>query len=362
MRILIFNWKDSLNKFAGGAEYYTAHVSEALVRFGHEVTIFCAAEQGLPKKETVNGVKIIRRGTKYSVYREAKKFYLGEKCGLFDVIIDQINTRPFMCPKWVRNAPVIALAHQVCREIWFAEFHFIFAVFGRYFLEPNWLNAYKNIRTITVSNSSSDSLKHYGLNNVVIFPEGYDSLVAELPHAKNDHFTFVFVGRLSANKRPQDAIDAFRIFRQKFPDSKLEIIGSGPIEDSLKEAPNFGVTFHGRISNSERNEIIRKSHGLLLTSIREGWGLVVTEAAQMGTVSFGYDVAGIRDSVSASGGFLSGPSPRKLGELLIEFFEDDTYETKLNPKIGGVIRWEELARLWEKELLDAISNFKISIH
>ncbi len=44
----------------------------------------------------------------------------------------------------------------------------------------------------------------------------------------------------------------------------------------------------------------------------------MSEAAQFGTPSIAYDVAGLRDSVSASGGFLVDPRPESLAEELIE--------------------------------------------
>jgi glycosyltransferase involved in cell wall biosynthesis len=36
----------------------------------------------------------------------------------------------------------------------------------------------------------------------------------------------------------------------------------------------------------------------LFTSHREGWGLVVSEAAAMGTPTVGYDAPGVRDSIA----------------------------------------------------------------
>jgi glycosyltransferase involved in cell wall biosynthesis len=40
-----------------------------------------------------------------------------------------------------------------------------------------------------------------------------------------------------------------------------------------------------------------RAHGLLVPSVREGWGLVVVEANSVGTPAVGYEVAGLRDSI-----------------------------------------------------------------
>lgn len=42
---------------------------------------------------------------------------------------------------------------------------------------------------------------------------------------------------------------------------------------------------------------MKKSHFLINTSIREGWGIVVLEAAAMGTPTVAFDVPGLRDSI-----------------------------------------------------------------
>jgi len=42
---------------------------------------------------------------------------------------------------------------------------------------------------------------------------------------------------------------------------------------------------------------MQKAHLLCVTSVKEGWGLVVTEANSQGTPAIVYDVDGLRDSV-----------------------------------------------------------------
>lgn len=107
--------------------------------------------------------------------------------------------------------------------------------------------------------------------------------------------TLVFIGRLSANKRPDHAIRAFELLRLQVPDAQIWVIGSGPEEARLRKMAGPGVTFLGRVSEEEKRERLARAHALVATSVREGWGLVVTEAAASGTVTVGYDVPGLRD-------------------------------------------------------------------
>ena len=150
MRILIYNWRDLAHPNGGGAEVYTDRVATEWVKMGHEVTLFCASVANKPDDEiSEGGYRVIRRGGKHSVYRAAKRFWINEGKGKFDVVIDEVNTRPFGTPKFVKGTPIVALIHQVAREIWFYEYPWIVALFGRYVLEPIWLSWYKEIPVLT---------------------------------------------------------------------------------------------------------------------------------------------------------------------------------------------------------------------
>jgi glycosyltransferase involved in cell wall biosynthesis/O-antigen/teichoic acid export membrane protein len=343
LRILILNWRDITHPQAGGAEVYTHNIANEWVKQGYSVTLFCSAVEGRPAFEDFDGLHIIRRGTRHGVYREAKRFYIREGRGNFDLVIDEVNTRPFGAPKWVDDVPVIALIHQVCREIWYYETPLPVAFVGRYLLEPLWLRGYRDVLTVTLSESSKDSLENYGLTRVVVVPVGFRSLGERPDVPREPRPTVVFVGRLSANKRPEDAIRAFGLLRETMPTAVLWIIGSGPMEDKLRLSTPEGVQFLGKLSESQKIERLARAHVLIMTSVREGWGLVVTEAAAVGTPVIAYDVAGLSDSVRASNGVLSAPNPKELSSVLQEFLS--TWVRDGLPEIspGGVISWSEVA-------------------
>ena len=101
------------------------------------------------------------------------------------------------------------------------------------------------------------------------------------------------------------------------PDAQMWVIGSGPEEARLRRTAGPGVIFFGHLSEEEKRERLARAHALVATSVREGWGLVVTEAAASGTVSIGYDVPGLRDSIGASGGILTRAKPASLASGLV---------------------------------------------
>jgi glycosyltransferase involved in cell wall biosynthesis len=344
MRILICNWKDLRHPLAGGAEVYTHECATRWAALGHHVTLICAAVSGEPDTDDRPGYRVIRRGSRFGVYRAVAKF-IREHSNDFDVIVDEINTRPFFAHRYAKGTPVVALAHQVAREVWFHEMPLPIALLGRYLFEPMWLRKYAHVPTLTVSQSSADSLRTYGLRNLSIVLEGVElpnSLA--LPMAKAAKPTLVFCGRLVSTKRPDHAIAAFsRVASILGEGSELHVIGGGPLEESLRASAPEGVVIHGRVSQQEKFEIIGRSHALICPSSREGWGLVVSEAAAVGTPTIGYNVDGLRDSIAAARGVIVEPNVEALADAIVQWLPN--FYTTPPPAIpyGGAASWDDVA-------------------
>ncbi|MHB1891117.1 MAG: glycosyltransferase family 4 protein [Acidimicrobiales bacterium] len=339
VRILAYSWRDLAHARAGGAEVYLQSVASEWVQSGHAVTIFCASVPGRPEHEERDGVHIIRRGSRLGVYREARRYWEQTARGMTDLVFDVVNTRPFFAPSFV-DVPVLALFYQVAREVWFSETSWPVALLGRYMLEPRWLRRYREVPTATISDSSKASLEAYGLRRVSIVPVGAPSIV-NLRVVKETAPTLVFLGRLSANKRPGHALAAFEHLRKRIPGGQLWMIGDGPLRKALERSAPPGVTFFGRVDEARKFELLARAHLLVSTSVREGWGLGVTEAAQVGTPAVGYDVAGLRDSLAAHGGASVPPQPQALAERVAQAL---TGEAPLLAERGEgrVLPWDEV--------------------
>jgi glycosyltransferase involved in cell wall biosynthesis len=346
VRILILSWKDLAHPRAGGAEVFTEEVARALVSKGHEVTLLASSVAGCPEEEVVCGVRVVRRGSRFSVYRSARRFWREQPRGRFDVVIDEINTRPFSTPRWIDDTPIVALIYQLAREIWSYEAPFPVSILGRYVLEPWWLRAYRRIPAMTISQSSADSLARYhAWTNVTLLPIGLeDQHVPDVP--KEPEPTIVFLGRLVSMKRPEDVIDAFRIVARTFPSAQCWMIGDGPMLSRLRSTAPRGVSLFGRVAQEEVVERLARAHVLVAASVREGWGLNVSEAAACGTPSIGYAVPGLVDSLRASGGAVVVPRPEALGAALVDFFSG---RLGLSPRISTV-SWPEVALSVERRL------------
>lgn len=292
-------------------------VTDRWAASGHDVRLVVASVQGAAAQDVrPSGVFVRRAGGRFTVYRAARQYVLKEGSAWADVVLDSINTRPFLTPRWCPT-PCVGLPYQVCREIWFDEMPLPVAMLGRWLLEPLWLRSYRRTPVATISGSSRDSLRQYGIRDAAVVRIGAHVLDPG-PVAKADVPTIAFVGRLSSNKRPADAVEAFRLVRRSIPSARLVVIGDGPLRPSLERLAPNGAKFLGRVSEIEKSRHLAAAHVLAVPSRREGWGLVVTEASALGTPSVAYDVPGLRDSVAASGqGALVEATPEFLAAGLL---------------------------------------------
>lgn len=308
--ILWFNWRCWLNPEMGGAEVFTHEVAKRWVEMGHKVTLFTSEYPGSKKKETVDGVSIVRGGGRFSVYRKAKKYYAEHfKTNGFDTVIDEINTVPFLAPKFVRNGErVFALIHQLAREYWFYEAPFPISYIGFYYLEKRWLKQYINVPTLTVSESTKKDLLSLGFKDLCILPEGLNFEPLKSVPEKSRKPIVAFSGRLKRVKRPDHAIRAFKRVKEKVPDAELWVFGDGPLRGELERIGGSSVRFFGTIENVKRRKLLKKSWVLMSPGLREGWGLNVIEANALAMPAIAYDVPGLCDSIkNCETGLLAKP-------------------------------------------------------
>ena len=300
MKILMLSWRDMKHPNKGGAEIVTDIYLEGLSKLGHEVTLFSAEYPGCKNNEEFNGYHIVRKGGQLGVHWHGL-LYAKKNEKEFDIIIDQVNTIPFFTPLFIKRGKTIAHFNQLCKNIWFYEKSLPISLIG-YLAESVYLKFYKNAGIITISESTKQDLIKYAWakpENIFVSEMQIDFPALEKPAKKENQF--VFCGRLTASKRPEDCIKALAQIENK--ETKLYIIGEGreDYKNKLKKLVNSlnlenRVIFTGRISKEERNNIMAKSISILVTSVREGWGLIVTEANANGTIAITYNVPGLIDA------------------------------------------------------------------
>jgi glycosyltransferase involved in cell wall biosynthesis len=297
LRIVMLNWRDTRNPEGGGSERYVETVARHLVAAGHQVTVFCAAHADAPAEETREGVRFVRRGSKLGVYPRAMSYLLRRGSRSYDVVVDVQNGMPFLSRLATRK-PVVVLVHHVHREQWHVVYGPVRARIGWWVesrLAP-WL--YRHSQYVAVSQVTRAELVGLGVgadriavvHNGTEPPLGTDTVRDDDPH-------LCVLGRLVPHKRVEHALETLARLRTDHPGTRLTVVGHGWWDDELRaEARRLGVEdcvdFLGRVDEPGKHRALARSWVLLTPSLKEGWGLCITEAASHGVPSVAYRSAG----------------------------------------------------------------------
>ncbi|HEX6462194.1 MAG TPA: glycosyltransferase family 4 protein [Candidatus Saccharimonadales bacterium] len=340
MKFLWFSWKDIHHPEAGGAEKVMHELSKRLLREGHEVTVLTARYTGASRQDEIDGVKIIRIGkSRYLHSFQALLYYLFHLRHRFDVVVEVVNTAPYFGIFFKGKAKAVLLYHQLAREIWFLEASFPLNYLGYYLLEPGAtkLLAASHASVVTVSNSTKQDLLRYGFNsqNVHIISEGtHIAPVESLKVANSAKFelpTVLSFGALRSMKRTLDQVKAFEVAKATIPELQMKIAGNdkGAYGTQVKayiQKSRFkeSIEVLGRVSDEQKLELMRKASCIVVTSIKEGWGLIVTEANSQGTPAIVYNVDGLRDAVKDGiSGRVTASTPEALAAGMCEVLQDE---------------------------------------
>jgi glycosyltransferase involved in cell wall biosynthesis len=351
---LWLSWKDIKNPASGGAEVFTHEVARRLIVMGYEVDLFTSRFRHSLPSEDIDGVNLTRDGGKYTVYTRAREYYRKNK-SRYDVVIDEINTKPFLTPLFVKEKPILAMFHQLAREFWFYETFFPISYLGYYYFEKQWLSHYKNIPTATISNSSRSDLKAMGFKKIFVIPQGLSAIPLATTVKKDSRPTLVFLGRLKKAKLPHHAIEAYSLIKESIPDAKMWIIGSGHMFDDLQKYKVEDIEFCGHVTNQQKYDLLSKAHLILVPAVREGWSLAVTEANAMGTPAIGYNVRGLRDSIvdGETGILVKENSPYGLARCAISLLKDSLRLCKISYNALAFSKrfsWDKTSKEFDKVL------------
>jgi glycosyltransferase involved in cell wall biosynthesis len=111
-------------------------------------------------------------------------------------------------------------------------------------------------------------------------------------------FTFVYVGRLAAEKRVDVVVEAFRRASATIPAGVIHLIvaGTGPQDAELRAAAPPGVTFLGYLDRESRlPDLYANCDAFVFASVTETLGLVVLEAMASGLPVIAAPEGGVRD-------------------------------------------------------------------
>jgi glycosyltransferase involved in cell wall biosynthesis len=307
-RVQMMAWRDLDDPEAGGSEVYASTIAELWAQAGIDVTMLTSAVRGHPQQVGRAGYRVIRRFGRYSVFpRMAVAGALGHPSRP-DGLIEIWNGMPFFSPLWAR-CPRVVFLHHVHAEMWdMALAQASLARLGKFLEFQAAPPLYRGSRIVTLSPSSRrEIVERLGLpaSNISVVPPGVDSRFSPGGQAdqKADHPLVVAVGRLVPVKRFDVLIDVLVEVRRRHPTLRAVIAGEGYERRALEARVDAArasdwLSLPGRLSDDEIVRLYRRAWVAAATSLREGWGMTLTEAAACGTPAVATAITGHIDAVT----------------------------------------------------------------
>ena len=303
-RLAIVTWRDPWHPEAGGSEQYAWEMARGLTRRGARMSYLTARAPGQAALDRRDGIDIIRRGGRLTVYPLVLAWMARHRRS-FDAVLDCQNGIPFFTPLVLpRKVPVLCIVHHVHDEQFGVHFPAPVAAVGRLLEGPVARWCYRRHQCVTASQSTLAAMRTRlaWTGPIYLVPYGLSAGTAgeAAPAGEPTGIVLTWVGRLVAHKRADRVLDIAS--RLAASDVTIEVIGSGPELAPLADkvaARGLGerVILRGYLPEEDKRRAVAASWLHLNTSQGEGWGLCVVEAAALGVPTVAYDVDGLRDSV-----------------------------------------------------------------
>lgn len=318
-RILLLNYE--FPPLGGGGGVATKALAEGFVKLGYEVDYVTSWFKGLKEFEVVNGVNIHRvrvigrkelpTATMVSVVSFPFMAYgkAAELCRKY--LYDFINTQ-FAVP----TGPL---------GVWISKkfkIKNILSLHGGDVYDPTkknsphrkwyfravvrWVLRNSDVVTAQSSNTIANTRKYYGYDKEIrLIPLPYEPVFFETKTRaelglREDGFYTVSIGRLVARK----GFDFLLRSLAKTGNEKIRsiIIGSGPEHDALESlARRMGIServcFMSGLTDAQKFQYLSAADVYVLSSVHEGFGIVLQEAMQMGLPIIATDNGGQIDLV-----------------------------------------------------------------
>lgn len=302
-RIDVIAWRDYDDEEAGGSELHAHRVLSAWSDAGLDVSITTSS---VPDQRTVirrDGYRAIRRAGRYSVFPRTMLSGALGRIGNGDGLVEIWNGMPFFSPVWA-HCPHIVFLHHVHAEMWRMVLPRGLAELGyavEHRLAPPF---YRTSRIVTLSTSAKREIVErlrIPPERISVSPPGVEPQFRPGGERSDDPLV-VAVGRLVPVKRFHLLVEALVTLRARHPRLQAVIAGEGyerPALEALirRAGAESWISLPGYVSEADLIDLYRRAWVLASTSLREGWGMTVTEAGACGTPSVVTRIGGHEDAV-----------------------------------------------------------------
>ena len=359
MKILWIAHRDPLNPKAGGAEKIQYEVCTRLANNGNTISILAGGWKNCVRNEILNGIRIMRYGKRVGPHIVLPLHLVRNR---YDAIIADLGQAvPWMSPVILRRKTIVAFLHLHARSLPGQAnrvlAHLIMA------LEKLYPIIYSKSQFVTISRTSYVDLNDLGVKGekITIIHPGVNNEFFH-PSEKTKEPSIVYFGGMRPYKRPEEVLYLLKKLSKEIKNIRLTLIGDGlsrqGVERLCKDLDlTENVVFTGRVSDRKVAEVVASSWLNVHSSLTEGWGISIIEAASAGTPTVAYSVPGVSETVENG---LNGITVRN-GNL--DALVDAALMILNNPKgwwsssseVAKKYSWDRTAELWE-DLINKVAK------
>lgn len=369
-RILIFNYE--FPPLGGGGGKASLFLARELTRRNYGIRVITSGFKGLPPKEIIEGIEIIRIPV---LRREI------HRASVFGMITYIASSTVFGCWHAFRQKPDIALAYfgipsgpaAFITKLFFRIPYFILLRGGDVpGFSPEEMGSYHRLtspiihllwrkaRGVIANSKGLQELAWKSLPGlkVEVVPNGVDQELFDLirPNQENTgEINILFAGRFTHQKGVDLLLNSLSLVNAKIPKSQVWLAGDGPerkqmekLAESIDSGGCFSIKFLGWKNRSEMYELYQKADIFVLPSRDEGMPNALLEAMASALPVVATKVPGSEELVKdGQNGFLIEKEDKKaLAQALEKLILDQNLRIKMGTagrRTAGEYSWGRVA-------------------
>lgn len=362
MKILLIHGGE--NSCPGGVNKTVSKTAKNLSLMGHEIVLIQENPFNRSEKDFIDGYKVIRIKSRFGKYLygfsfemllKFKNLYLDFKPQIVHIhgyhtllTIEIVHLIKKIDPK----VPLVFSPHFGQYSHSSLGGKYLWNAYNRFVGKK--LFKYSDL-IITASDYEANSVikvfKGYNIN-LNIIGHGVDVINTEKKKFDDGTIYLLYVGYLLKLKGIQYVMKAMKKLIQDGKNVFLNIIGEGSYEKQLRDLANDlkmnnHIAWHKFLDSNQLIDYYRKSDVLLLLSMSENYGIVVSESLALGTPVIVAETTSLKEFLSEPGcyGVDYPPNPEKVANLILKIYENKITVGSLTNKIRT---WEEVSVEYEK--------------
>jgi glycosyltransferase involved in cell wall biosynthesis len=206
--------------------------------------------------------------------------------------------------------------------------------------------------------------KGFAADKIVITDNGVEHDLIDSVKVKEKNFDGCFCGRIDPKKGVYELVDIWERVLKSFPESKLVIIGNGPVySDLVKMVKSKGldksIIFTGFLFGEQKISAIKSAKIFVSPSYEEGWGIAVSEAMACGLAIVCYNLSAYKifgdDIIKVDVGNKEQMA-KAVSDLIADNKKLEALGAKAKEVVTNMLNWDNISVKQLKEIMNLMTR------